>query len=57
MFQAAVHDPQLQKVLSELDFGKEKPARKLLLRLIQKKYLRLCCILVKAKARKDLYYV
>ena len=56
LFRQAILDAQLQQVLSGLDFRREKPARKLLLFLMKHRRLLLCRMLIRVKARKELYY-
>lgn len=56
LFRQAILDGQLQQVLSVLDFRREKPARKLLLFLMKHRLLQLCRMLIRVKARKELYY-
>lgn len=56
LFRRTILDGQLQSLLSGLDFKREKPARKLLLFLMKHRCSHICCMLIKIRARKDLYY-
>ena len=52
-FQAVIRDRKLQDILSKTNFRREKPARKIMLQMMKKKWWKICGLLVWVNIKKE----
>ena len=52
-FQAVIRDRKLQDILSKTNFRREKPARKIMLQMMKKKWWKICWLLVWVNIKKE----